>query len=161
MVLTEPVRMSETGHSRRRLLGGAGLSVLSLTGCGLLDEEPAPPAAPDPLQPLLDEALALAAAYDRAVIAQPGLSGRLAPLAANHREHAGELSKVIGAAAASAPAASLPASAPPTATLADLRAAEQAAQKNAAAACAQAPADRVALVGSIAAGRATHAEALR
>ncbi|MET0422939.1 MAG: hypothetical protein ABW046_03635 [Actinoplanes sp.] len=161
--------MSETGHSRRRLLGGAGLSALSLAGCGLLDDdEPAPPATPDALQPLLDEAVALAAAYDRAVIAQPGLSGRLAPLAANHREHAGELSKLIGAAAttpvtaasvSAPPAAS--ASAPPAVALADLRAAEQAAQKNAAAACAQAPADRVALVGSIAAGRATHAEALR
>ena len=32
----------------------------------LFDDDPEPPPPPDALQPLLDEALALAAAYDRA-----------------------------------------------------------------------------------------------
>jgi hypothetical protein len=160
MVLTGAVRMRETGQTRRRVLG-AGLGVTVLSGCGLFDDDPAPAPAPDPLQPLLDEALTLAAAYDRAALAQPALAARLAPLAADHRAHAAELAKVIGATLPSAPAA--PASSGPGAaeTVAGLRTAEQAAQRNAATPCGQAPADRAALLGSIAACRATHAEALR
>ena len=157
--------MSETGHTRRWILGAvAGLGAAGMAGCGLLDDDPAPPAPPDPLQPLLDEALALAAAYDRAVVAQPGLAVRLTPLADDHRAHVTELARVIGR---TPPSASTPASgagtpsAPAAQTIADLRAAERAAQRTAVAACEQAPAERAALVGSIAACRATHAEALR
>ena len=160
MVLTDAVRTIETRHTRRQVLGAAaGLGALGLAGCGLFDDEPAPPQAPDALQPLLDEALALAAAHDRAVAAQPGLGARLTPLADDHRAHAEELARVIGRAQPSA-GASVAASTPVD-TLATLRAAEQAAQRTAAAACRQAPAERAALVGSIAACRATHAEALR
>ncbi len=164
MVLTDPVRMSEMGHSRRRLFGaaaGAALGAGALSGCGLFDDDPEPAPAPDPLQPVLDEALALAAAYERAVVAPPGLGARLTPLAADHRAHADELARVIGRPLPSAPAA--PASSGPRAaeTVAGLRRAELAAQKTAAAACRRAPAARAALVGSIAACRATHAEALR
>jgi hypothetical protein len=178
MVLTGPVRMSEKGHTRRRLLGTA-LGVTTLAGCGLLDDKPAPPAVPDPLRPLLDEALGLAATYERATVARPGLAARLAPLAADHRAHATELARVIGAATPSAsagpsgtgpsgtglagtgPSAAGPPAAGDAETLAALRTAEQAAQRNAAAACRQAAAARAALVGSIAACRATHVEALR
>jgi hypothetical protein len=144
------VRTSKTGPTRRQLLIGAAASATALTGC---DAEPSPPPPPDPLQPLLDEALALAAAYDRAIATDPGQSARLSPLAADHRAHAAELTKLIStgsSAAASAVAADT-----------DLRAAEQTAQRNAVAACKVAPGDRVALVGSIAACRATHVEALR
>jgi len=162
MVLTGAVRMM--GQTRRRVLGlaaGAGLGVTTLSGCGLLDDGPEPTPAPDPLQPLLDEALALAAAYDRAALALPALAARLTPLAADHRAHAAELARVIGVTLPSAPAA--PASSGPavTETLAGLRQAEQAGQRNAVAACGQAPAPRAALLGSIAASRATHIEALR
>ena len=162
MVLTGAVRMSKTGHTRRKLFG-AGLGVAALAGCGFLDDDPAPPAAPDPLRPLLDEALGLAAAYDRVAAARPALAARLAPLAADHREHATELARVIGTVLPSAPAAAPWASVDPSGTegLASLRTAERAAQKAAVAACRQAPAARAALVGSIAAGRATHVEALR
>jgi hypothetical protein len=165
MVLTGAVRMPMTrmGQSRRRVLGaagGAGLGV-ALSGCGLFDDDPEPAPAPDPLQPVLDEALALAAAYDRAGLAQPGLSGRLAPLAADHRAHAEELARVIGKPLPSGPVAASPSGPSPAETIAGLRKAEQAAQKTAVAACRQAPVDRAALVGSIAACRATHAEALR
>jgi len=85
--------------------------------------------------------------------ARSGAAARLSPLAADHRAHAAELTKLIStgsSAAASAVAADT-----------DLRAAEQTAQRNAVAACKVAPGDRVALVGSIAACRATHVEALR
>jgi hypothetical protein len=169
MVLTGSVRMSEIGRmsemgrTRRRVLGataGAGLGV-ALSGCGLFGDDPEPAPAPDPLQPVLDEALALAAGYDQAGVAQPGLRDRLDPLAADHRAHAEALARVIGKPLPSGPAAAASSGPSPAATLADLRKAEQAAQKTAVAACRQAPADRAALVGSIAACRATHAEALR
>ncbi|NMO52498.1 hypothetical protein HH310_15015 [Actinoplanes sp. TBRC 11911] len=144
-------------------MSGAGFGAAALTGCALFGGDPEPPKAPDPLQPLLDEAVALAAAYDRVTVTQPGLSGRLAPLADDHRAHAAELARVIGAALPSAPApgGSEPAASQANAAVTDLRKAEQAAQKTATAACRQAPGERVALVGSIAACRATHVEALR
>jgi hypothetical protein len=158
--------MRGTGHPRRKVLG-AGLGVAALAGCGLLDDGgPAPPSAPDPLQPLLDEAFALADACDRTAAAQPALAVRLAPLAADHRAHAAELARLMGVALPStavAPGAAPSGSVGPgvTYTLAGLLQAERAAQKTAVAACGKAPAERAALVGSIAAGRATHVEALR
>jgi len=165
MVLTDPMGITGNGYTRRRVLGGtagAALGMTALSGCGLFDNGPGPDQAADPLQPVLDEALALAAAYDRAVVAQPALSSRLTPLAADHRAHATELAKVIGEKLPSAaPAASSTPASDAAGTVAGLRKAEQAAQKTAAAACRQAPAARAALVGSIAACRATHAEALR
>jgi hypothetical protein len=113
---------------------------------------------------VLDEALTLAAAYDRACVVQPGLVKRLTPLATDHRAHAAELARVFGASLPSAPAPAASGGAPAgdaPATLAALRKAEQAAQRTAVAAAKQAPAARAALIGSIAACRATHAEALR
>ena len=165
MVLTDPVGITGNGYKRRRVLGGAAGATLAMTavaGCGLFDDEDDKDRkTPDPLQPVLDEALTLAAAYDRAALAQPALSARLTPLGADHRAHAAALAKLIGEPLPSAaPAAS---SGAPTAgaTLAVLRKSEQQAQKTAAAACRQTSAARAALVGSIAACRATHAEALR
>lgn len=155
--------------TRRRVLaaGGAGLGVTALTGlagCGLFDDGPEPPPAPDPLRPLRDAALALAAAHERTARAVPRLRARLAPIAAAHREHAAELDRILRPAAPGAPAASAPAAAPAAdekTALAELRAAERRAQKDAAAACRQAPAERATLVGTIAAARACHAEVLR
>ncbi|MEU4241569.1 hypothetical protein [Actinoplanes sp. NPDC026619] len=164
MVLTCAVRKSDTGHTRRRVLG-AGLSLTVLGGCGLLDHyDDGPPPAPDPLQPLADEALALAAAYDRAAVSLPALAARITPLAEDHRAHAAELARVIGrtpvASASAAAAPSAPAT-DPAAALAGLRAAEQTAMKSAVTACATTTELRAGLVGSIAACRATHVEALR
>jgi len=157
MVLTNRVK-------RRQLIraaAGTALSATTLAGCGLFEDDPAPAPQPDALQPVLDEALALAAAYDRAVLAEPGLAKRLTPLAADHRTHAAELARVIGTTLPSgAPAASAPAG-DAAESVAALRKAEQAAQKTAAAACRVAPAARAGLTGSIAAARAAHAEALR
>src|SRR5690348_6655775 len=106
MVLTGPVVMTG-GSTRRRLLATAGglSGVAALAGCGLFDDEPEPAPAPDPLQPLLDEALALAGAYDRAAASRPDLAARLAPLAENHRAHAAELARMIGVTPPSAVAA--------------------------------------------------------
>lgn len=156
MVLTGRVR-------RRHLIGvaaGGALGGTALAGCGLLDDDPEP-APPDALQPMLDEALALAAAYDRAVLAEPGLAKRLTPLADDHRAHAAELARVIGKPLPSGAPASGPSNGGAADSLATLRKAEQAAQKSAAAFCRTAPVARAALTGSIAAARAAHAEALR
>jgi len=95
------------------------------------------------------------------VVSQPGLGARLTPLADDHRAHAGELARLIGATPPPAGAPSASAAPGPAGTVADLRKAEQRALKTATAACRAAAADRVMLVGSIAACRATHAEALR
>src|SRR3954470_17928955 len=99
MVLTDPVGITGNGYTRRRVLGGAAGTAVSLTaaaGCGLFDDDDDDRKAADPLQPVLSEAVTLAAAYDRAALAQPALGARLAPLAADHRAHAAELAKLIG-----------------------------------------------------------------
>ncbi|HEU4346150.1 MAG TPA: hypothetical protein VFR35_00045 [Actinoplanes sp.] len=140
-------------------------------GCGLFDRDPEPDPEPDPLQPILDEALALAAAYERAAIAQPALAARLTPLARDHRVHAAELARLIGAEAPSGAPGGTPSGAPSAPSSADagagaqtvagLREAERVATRTATAAARTAQPERVGLVGSIAACRATHAEALR
>ncbi|WFF03451.1 hypothetical protein [Micromonospora sp. WMMD964] len=175
MVLTWPVGIGRTtqrnqssGHSRRKLLRGGALLVLGgaaapLTGCDLFDrdDQPAPP--PDPLRPMVDEALALAEAYRSTATAHPDLAGRLDPIAEAHTAHATELARVIGVALPSAGvgAPTTAAGADPTGALAALRALEKTAQQSASTACAAAPAERAALLGSIVAARATHQEALK
>lgn len=154
------------GSTRRRVLGTATVGLVGMAvpaGCGLFDDAPRPVAPPDPLLTVLAEALALAAAHDRAALTRPELRGRLAPLAEAHRAHAAELARTIGA-GANASASSAPPGPPggdAEGVLQTLRRAEQTAQRTAVAQCLRAPAERVGLLGSIAAARATHAEALR
>ncbi|MFG2046271.1 hypothetical protein ACGFIW_02415 [Micromonospora sp. NPDC048935] len=174
MVLTCRVGIGRTtqrdqasGHSRRKLLRAGALLALGgaavpLTGCDLFDreDEPAPP--PDPLRPMVDESLALAAAYQASASAHPDLAGRLDPIAEAHTAHATELARVIGVALPSGAATPTTAPAADRArALAALRGLEKAAQQSATAACAAASAERAALLGSIAAARATHQEALK
>jgi hypothetical protein len=162
MVLTVRVVIGGDGHTRRGVLGVAASTVVvaSMSGCSLFGKDPEPE-RPDALQPILDEALALAAAFGQAALAAPDLSPRLTPLAADHRAHAAELSRVIGKPAPSPSAAPSAPAGDAAALLRQLRTSVQAAQRSAATACRQAPAARAALVGSIAACRATHTEALR
>ncbi|MEV4122225.1 hypothetical protein [Micromonospora sp. NPDC049645] len=174
MVLTWPVGIGRTtqrdqasGHSRRKLLSAGALLVLGgavtpLTGCDLFDrdDQPAPP--PDPLRPMVDESLALAAAYRTSATAHPDLADRLNPIAEAHTAHATELARVIGVTLPSAaPTATTAPAADPAGALTALRALEKTAQQSATAACAAAPAERAALLGSIVAARATHQEALK
>ncbi|WBB77128.1 hypothetical protein O7602_21325 [Micromonospora sp. WMMD1128] len=160
-------------------LGGA---TAPLTGCDLFDrdDEPSPP---DALEPLVAEALALEARHRAAATATPALAERLTPIADAHLAHAQELRRVIGRPAPSGPPSTAPSTAPsgtpsatppgpplatppgppgsePDAVLAELRRAEQQGRTNAAKACAGAPPERAALLGSIAAARATHVEVL-
>ncbi|MEU7585088.1 hypothetical protein AB0A95_02155 [Micromonospora sp. NPDC049230] len=160
-------RDQASGHSRRKLLRAGALLALGgaaapLTGCDLFDrdDQPAPP--PDPLRPMVDESLALAAAYQAGATAHPDLAGRLGPIAEAHTAHAVELARVIGVALPTA--AATPTTAPAAdqaGALAALRRLEKTAQQSATAACAAASAERAALLGSIAAARATHQEALK
>lgn len=156
-------------HLLRTLLGvtlGAAVPT-GLAGCDLIrGDEPAPVPPVDPLTPLRDEALRLAGAYDEAIVAQPELAGRLTPIAEAHRAHAAELGRILQPpappiVAPSAPPSATPATGDDDAVLGALRTAEQRARRTAAAACQQAPVERAALLGSIAAARASHAEALR
>ncbi|MGN9907368.1 hypothetical protein ACTMTJ_07385 [Phytohabitans sp. LJ34] len=141
------------------------VAVYPISGCGLFgdDEEKAQPPAPDPLAPLLAEARSLAGQHEAAIAAFPVLAERLTPVAEAHREHAAALAKVIKTPEPSASASASPS--PPAGdakgTLAALRAAEQKCQKAAAQACQAAPAERAALLGSIAAACATHLEVVR
>ncbi|PZG01717.1 hypothetical protein C1I99_05920 [Micromonospora deserti] len=141
-------------------LGGAAAP---LSGCDPFDRDDGPAPEPDPLAPLLDEALRLAAAHAAAAAAHPALADRLTPIAEAHRAHAAELARVTGM---PLPSASTPASAAapatnPDATLAALRERERGGRDAATTACAAAPAERAALLASIAAARATHLEALK
>ncbi|MEV5628893.1 hypothetical protein [Micromonospora tulbaghiae] len=138
-------------------LGGAAAP---LTGCDLFDRDKEPP-APDALEPLAAEALALEARYRAAATAAPALAERLTPIADAHRAHAEELRRVIGRPAPSGTPAAAGSASAPDAVLTELRRAEQEGRTNAARACAEAPAERAALLGSIAAARATHVEALK
>jgi hypothetical protein len=141
------------------------VALYPIAGCGLFgdEEEKAQPPAPDPLAPLLAEALSLAGQHEAAIAAFPVLADRLTPVAQAHREHAAALTKVIKAPEPSASASASPGAPAGDAkgTLAALRSAEQKGQKAAAQACQTAPAERVALLGSIAAARATHLEVVR
>ena len=164
MVFTGGVRMSQERPTRRRVLsmtaaglGGAVLSEGGLAGCGLFGGGSESSGGNDPVQPLLTEAAALAGAYDKAAATHPDLAARLKPLGDDHRAHAATLAKLLGRSVPKTAAASTGSGD----VLAGLRTAEQTAQRNAVAACKAAPADRAALLGSIAACRATHAEALR
>lgn len=177
MVFTCPVRTADTnqfngvpGRSRREIMRGVGLVALatgagSLTRCELFGREKVPP-PPDPLAILVTNAFDLATRYDVAVTAFPALADRLAPVAQAHLAHAGELARVSRTtlpSGAPTPGASggTPAAGDQKATLALLRAAETEGQQTMAKACAEAPPERAALLGSIAAARATHLEVLR
>ncbi len=137
----------------------------------------------DPLGPLYTETTALVDAYDRAMAATPELVPLAGQLRDECRQHATALAALIGIAAPaippgpdpsgstrpSPPATPSPPAPSPSASPADptvaaraqLSTAEKTAQQNAVNACVAAPADRVAVLASIAACRATHVAALR
>ncbi|RZU74034.1 hypothetical protein EV384_2473 [Micromonospora kangleipakensis] len=143
------------------VVGGAAVP---LTGCDLFDRDDDKPPPPDPLEPLAAESAALAARHRAAAATDPALADRLTPIADAHQAHADELRRVIGRPAPSAAPTGTPeasGAAEPADPLAGLREAERMGRDNAAKACAAAPAERAALLGSIAAARATHVEALK
>jgi hypothetical protein len=170
-VFTVRVRMPADGPSRaaptsrRAILAAAGWATAGLAtaglggvaGCDIGGPGPEPPPPPDALLPFLTATAVLADQYDAAIDAQPSLSARLTPLRDDHRAHIRALAREIGT---SPPSPSASASAVPSSVQA-LLAAEEDAQKDAEKACLDGPSYRAALLGSIAACRASHREALR
>jgi hypothetical protein len=158
MVFTVRVRLGGEGPTRRAVLvsAAAGLTAAGLGGCdfGKAGSEPTPP--PDVLLPFLAATVALADTYDAAIEALPALSARLTPLRDDHRAHVRALEKEIGV-----PRPSAAPSAAQAPTLESLVTAERAAQQEAEKTCLEGPSYRAALLGSIAACRASHQAALR
>lgn len=144
--------------------GGVGVAGV-LSGCSWFDRS-APPPPPDPLEPLLAATRALAARYDAALSVHPGLAGRLRPLHETHLAHETALLEMIGRPELATPSPRAGSWAPPAgdadqdAAVALLRDAERDGQDEATQACLAAPPERAALLGSIAAARASHAEVL-
>lgn len=139
-------------------------------GCGLLDPDPEPTPEPDPIEPLIVGALDLAIRYEAAIAAFPALADRLGPVAEAHRAHAEELSRVIGSPLPTAGTGAVPGATSATsqsgggdqaATISALRAAEREGRQAAVQVCLGVPAERAALVASVAAARAAHLEVLR
>jgi len=164
MVLTDQVRSADTRdetHQRVRrrtvLALGAAAAVTGVAGC---DREPPAPPPPDPLLPLATDAVALAGRYRLAAADLPDRAPTLTPIAEAHEAHAAELARLMATPTPPAPSAA-PSADGADARLEALRAAEKAAYDAAVEACVDAPAHRAALVGSIAAARATHLEALK
>jgi hypothetical protein len=162
------------GWTRRAVLAaGAGVAVAGpVTGCTWWRPDPQPPPPPDPLEPLLAGTRALAGRYDRTLAAHPELAGRLRPLHQAHLAHEGALLATIGRpelASPSPPPATGTWSPPlagrgiatdPVDAIGELREAERNGRREAAQACLAGPPERAALLGSITAARASHAEAL-
>jgi hypothetical protein len=151
------------GTPRRALLiGGVAGAAGALAGCrkpGGSSANSGTKGSAHPLSATLAGTLALVARYDATTAAQPDLAARLAPLRAEHWAHVTALYAAMGRPVPSA-SPSPAASGDAATTLPALRAAERAAQSDAAASCLAAPAAYTELLGSIAACRATHLEVL-
>lgn len=166
MVLTVRVLMGEErpGPSRRRVLRAAlGCLVASIPLAGCDTSKPVRTRRiTDPLNSFYHDTAALLAQYEAIMTAQPVLAARLAPLRDAHREHLRALAREIGPGLDDpSPAVSASGALPvDTSSVSALRAAEKEASAAARAACLAGPSYRAALLGSIAAARASHAEAL-
>jgi hypothetical protein len=162
MVFTVPVR-NRKGYPRRTVLAAGAAAVMG--GCALLAE----PGRWEPggaLDAVRADALSLADRYDALIAARPDLASRLTPLRDAHLAHAAARAQELGSVGGPVlPRPSTSTAPAPTTTsgaeaLAGLAAAERATADRAAAACMAAPGWRAPLLGSIAACRASHAEAL-
>lgn len=169
MVFTEPVHsgnlIRDRRVPRRAVIGAAFGAAAALAGCELTGHDHRPAHHPDPLEPLLAATLVLADRYQAALAVTPRLAPRLAPILAAHRAHAATVAAMIGARPASATPVTTAGTPTPGSSDADLLAglasAERDGYEQAVAACLAAPAARAAVLGSIAAARASFREALR
>jgi hypothetical protein len=165
MVNTIPVQIGQRVTRRAVLLAATGTAVAgALAGCSMLDDAPNWKPGDEGLDTVYADAVALAARYESAMRAAPSLTARLRPILDAHHAHAAALVDALGRSpAAGAPSASPDATAPPgqpSGALAALAAAERSAADRATKVCLAASLWRVPLLASIAAARASHAEAL-
>jgi hypothetical protein len=179
MVLTVAVRTGRA-HPRRSFLGAAGTvagaAALAgpaglLAGCSLPDVfgsgEPATQTLTDAeaLRAVAADSLFLAARLDAAITQLPDQAARLTPLRDAHRQHAAAIGRSLGESAqpsvtAGSPSESAAAGGGAAATIKALATGERTAAERAAITCGQVESYHAPLVGSIAAARASHAEAL-
>jgi hypothetical protein len=145
----------------RAALGGVAGAV-SLAACDS-PRQAGQKQSPDPLNPFYRETAALLDRYEATIAAQPRLAERLGPPRDAHRAHLQALAREIGP-GLDGPSATASASggtpSDEAAALAALLAAEKDASAAARAACLSAPSYRAALLGSIAAARASHVAVL-
>ncbi|GAA0722118.1 hypothetical protein Drose_08315 [Dactylosporangium roseum] len=152
---------------RTVLAGGAALMTALAAGCDTAARQTAEwHPAPDALLPLLRGTVALRDRYGEALSAFPGLRDRLGPLKDDHDQHVIALAREVGLnesgpfpQGSAAPSADAP-PAEQGAALTELVNLEKRARADAENACLSAPSYRAALLGSIAACRAGHIEAL-
>ncbi|MBG6138157.1 hypothetical protein [Longispora fulva] len=145
--------------SRRQALGTlVGLAAaVGLAGCGLFDKKAGPP-PPNPLAEHLAATVRLAEVYEAAFGAAPDLAGKYGALRDNHWAHAEALAAAIRKPAPSrTPSAT---AAPDALGRAGLLEEEKKAATAAHEAALTIPGAYAALLGSIAACRATHVEVL-
>jgi len=137
-----------------------GLAAGSLTGCdavtGGRDDEP------HALDGFLAATVAMGDLYTDTITAQPALAPTLTPLRDAHQAHASALAGAMGREVPAAPATTAaPDPSDPTAARAALTAAESTGRDEAVTACLASAPRLAALLGSIAAARASHLEVLK
>ena len=179
-VLPDPPEASirPRGVTRRAALAAA--ATLALAGCTSTPARAQPTGvtvSSDALGPLYTETLALISLYDQNIAAYPALAALIGPLREDHRQHAiaiASLMRIVAPAVSigpdagglpmppvtASPATAAPIAADSAPARATLSAAEATAKASAVAACLSAPADRSAVLASIAACRATHVAVL-
>jgi len=151
----------------RGVVGVAGVSltgtaaVAALAGCDALPTGGGPAAEPHQLEGLLGATVALGDQYEMAIAAVPALSTGLQPVLDAHRAHAAALAEAIGASVPPASPGPSPVPSDRAGATAALTASERAGRDAAVAACVEATPRLAALLGSIAAARASHLEVLK
>ncbi len=155
--------MGSARLTRRAALTGGIAVTAALTGLSACRSDDSRGAAPNPLLSVLSTTTALLADFDATLVSHPDLSGQLTPLREDHQRHVDRLMHELGSAAPS-PSAGTPSGSSSGAQVPDDRdaavqalvAAERHAQQSVARSCLHTPDRYAALLGSIAACRASH-----
>jgi hypothetical protein len=174
MVFTVAVRMAygdrggQPGVPRRQVLrlaaiGSAVAGTALASGCNPLATAVRWHDVPDRIAELRSSAVDLAGRYDRVIDRHPELADLLTPLRDAHRKHVEALDRELGQPDRTRPTDTDASAAPSedaAAAVAALRVAETTGVRQATEVCVTGPSWHSGLVGSIAAARASHVEAL-
>ena len=154
---------------RRSVLAAGALGSVALaagglaSGCSILgpqEPEPTRPQDADKLRAVAIESLDLARRYDEVIARTPDQASRLTAIRDAHREHAAAIGRSLDTAVTPSTAPAASASAGSSGLVKALQTAERAAAERATAVCLEVAGYHAALIGAIAAARASHAEAI-